>query len=93
MLNRSVDDIVEVVSEIGTLVVMPDFSFAEFGAKLSARFVDIEQFGLATLDIVDAMSRFCLPSSIYFGLILSGVVVHVEAPNTAMRHLGAVTPV
>jgi hypothetical protein len=34
MLDRGVNGVIEVITEMGTLVVVPDRGFAEFGASL-----------------------------------------------------------
>lgn len=68
-------------------------TYGEFGAKLGVYFVRVEQFDLATLDVVDAAAELPTPSSIDFGLLLIDGVVHLEAKDAAMKHLGAVVAI
>lgn len=45
------------------------------------------------LNVVDAAADLRKPGGIDLGLILSDLIVHVEALNATMQHFGALTPI
>lgn len=55
--------------------------------------VRVEQLDRPALNVVNPTANLEAPGSIDLGLILSDLIVHIEALNATVQHLGAITPI